>query len=373
MFMKNIISTKKHERRVLHVVDNLSVVSGVAGVVMNCICNINEPKQDVAVYDQIYPAFERTIKLQGGKIYRLPHVKNSMGQAFLRSFSQLLQERPYSIVHGHLLNSAFLYLREAKRQKIPHRIIHAHSTVSADSTMKQIRNNVLIYGVPFWANHFIACSSLAARNMFRGKSSEAVVVRNGIDGSRFRYNESVRQEVRRELNIPDHVLCIGNVARFAPQKNHLFLLDVFQAIRKKIDSAAVFIGSGPLEESIKNKARSRGIFESIHFLGPRADVDRLYQAFDVFLLPSLFEGFGIAAVEAQCAGLPCVASDRVPHEISCNGTIRFLPLGNIELWVHTILGLAGKTRVDGSADVIRAGLDIKSMGNHIKKVYDSFM
>jgi glycosyltransferase involved in cell wall biosynthesis len=209
--------------------------------------------------------------------------------------------------------------------------------------------------------------------MFHGKSDETIIIHNGIDISRFRYDEVVRHEVRKELHIPDRVLCIGNVARFVPQKNHDFFLDVFQAIHKKTDSAAVLIGSGPLEELIKNKARSKRVFEYIHFLGPRMDVDRLYQAFDVFLLPSLFEGFGIAAVEAQCAGLPCLVSNRVPREIACGNNIRFLPFDNIELWVNTILELTGKIRTDGSAGVMKAGLDIKSMGNQLKNVYASFM
>jgi glycosyltransferase involved in cell wall biosynthesis len=317
--------------------------------------------------------FEKNIKLRGGKIYHLPDIKISLGQSFYRSFSQLLWEHPYSIVHGHLLNSAFLYLGEAKRQKIPHRIIHTHNTVSGDRVLKRLRNNVLASGIPLWANHFLACSSLAARNMFHGKSNEATIIHNGIDVSRFHYNSDVRQETRKELHIPDNVLCIGNVARFTPQKNHDFLLRIFEIVHKKTDSVLVLVGSGPLEESIIKKARARGIFEFSRFLGPRVDVARLYQAFDIFLLPSIFEGFGIVAVEAQCSGLPSIVSDRVPKEITCSNNIMFLPLDNIELWVDTALKLAGKARVDGSSGVMKAGLDIVSMGTQLKNVYTSFL
>jgi glycosyltransferase EpsF len=362
----------KVEYCILHVLDHLTVSSGVAGVVVNCIRTINSFKQDVVVYGKADCELETTVEEHGGKVFKIPDIRLSCGQAFRKGFSRILHEQSYCIVHGHLINSAFLYLREAKRQNVPHRIIHAHSTVSADSTLKRIRNNILSAGIPRWANHYIACSSKAAHRMFHKQAAETTVIHNGIDVSRFRNNQEVRQNIRRELGISDDVLCIGNVARFVPQKNHAFLLDVFSLIRAKIPCMLMLAGDGPLEESIKNKAASMGLANSVQFLGARSDIEKFYQGFDLFLLPSLFEGFGLVVVEAQCAGLPCIVSDRVPREIACGSTIRYLSLGNKSLWVETIQEFAHSTRTDGSTSVTNAGFDIASMRNKLKTTYESF-
>jgi glycosyltransferase involved in cell wall biosynthesis len=280
--------------RVLHVLDHLTVSSGVARVALTCVQSVTSQRQDIAVYGAIDPELVKIVEAQGGRVFKLPPVTRSLGQPFRKAFVALLREHPYHAVHGHLLNSAFIYLREAKRQGIAHRIIHAHNTVSADRPLKRLRNDVLAMGVPRWANRYIACSALAAQRMFRAKAREALIIHNGIDVAQFRYDADTRRQVRQELGIPDDVLCVGQVGRFAPQKNHRFTLEVFRALRQRRNAVLVLAGDGPLEAAIKAQAAAQS--GSIRFLGARADINRLYQAFDVFIFPSRFEGFGIAAV-----------------------------------------------------------------------------
>jgi len=94
-----------------------------------------------------------------------------------------------------------------------------------------------------------------------------------------------------------------------------FLIDVFAEIKKKRPNAElILVGTGPLEEKVRHKVSDKGISESVHFLGNRKDMNRIYQAMDVFIFPSLFEGLGIVAIEAQAAGVPVVCSEGLPPE-----------------------------------------------------------
>jgi len=367
-----------HNGRVLHVIDHLTTASGVASVVMLCITGISQFTQDVAVYGQCDTKMEEAIIAAGGKVHKLPDITKSFGKPYRKAFSALLKDNLYTIIHGHLLNAAFIYLREAKKQGIPNRIIHAHNAVSAELLYKRIRNNILSLGVPLWANRFIAVSDAAARCAF-SKSKKALskvsIIYNGIDTNRFKYDSLVRDDVRKELGISNDVLCVGHVGRFAEQKNHSFLIDIFYYILKNKHSILLLAGDGSLVDSIKAKVKSLGISESVRFLGARHDADRIYQAFDVFLLPSLFEGFPLVAVEAQCAGLPCVISNNVTQEVKCSEHIKFLPLppGNAETWANVAIELSNFTRSDGSANVKAAKLDVTDMCGSISKIYESMV
>ena len=357
--------------RVLHVIDVLSPGSGVANVVRDLVVGIPQFKQDVAVYGQCDDEMEREITSCGGRVYQLPNVTQSFGFHFGKAFAQLIKDNSYGIVHGHLLNSAFIYLRAAKLHGVPCRIIHAHSAASSDSQLKRMRNDILSLGIPIWANNYIAVSQAAAKRAFGGKNKNISIIQNGIDVNRFCYNSKVRFEVRKELGLKDSVICVGNVARFDGLKNHSFILKVFQEMRKKADCALVLVGRGYLENDIKEMADALSLKDSVYFLGLRSDVERVYQAFDVFLLPSLHEGFGLAAVEAQCAGLGCVVSENVPMDTKCSDHIQYLPLGDAKHWADVALEMNNKTRSDGSKGVVAAKLDNIHMCGKVFEIYNS--
>ena len=355
--------------RVLHVVDHLIPASGVASVVMHLVNGVPEFTQDIAVYGECDKIIEQTVINCGGEVHPLPDVTLQLGKPFSKAYSELLQRVPYTIIHGHLMNSAFIYLREAKRVKIPGRIIHAHSALGADTFVKRVRNKVLSMGVDRWANSMVAVSNEATHHAYGKKSGRVNICENGIDVNRFKFDEVVRQQVRSELGIANDVLCVGHVGRFAGLKNHTFLLDVFRAMSVHTHCLLLLVGEGYLEDEIKGMVQVAGLEECVKFMGVKRDVERMYQAFDVFLLPSHSEGFGLAAVEAQCAGLGCVVSEYVPRVVECSKRIRFLPLGDSELWAETALELAKQDRGDGSEMVRCAGLDTESMCNKFLHIY----
>jgi len=243
---------------VLHVVDSLTAASGVARVVMCCVTGIPSIAQDVVVYDTCDRDMKQTVAAHGGNVYCIPPVTASWGRPFSRAFSQLLRCQRYTIVHGHLLNSAFLYLREAKRQGIPGRIIHAHSAASADSFIKRVRNDALAAGIVRWANRCLAVSQPAAWNAYRKRIAQAIVIYNGINPACFQYDPEARQEARKELGLPKDIFCVGNVARFVGLKNHRFLLDVFCEIRKKKKCVLALVGDGPTQKNDESKSPGAG-------------------------------------------------------------------------------------------------------------------
>jgi len=356
--------------RVLHVVDRLSPSSGVASVVMQLIQN-NNLQQDIVVYGDCDVGMEREINNRGCKIYRLPDVRILLGKKYGDEFKKLIHNQKYDIVHGHLLNSAFIYLREAKRAKIPCRIIHAHSAQLADTLIKRNRNKLLSLGLSLWANNYIATSSEASQSIFGKRKKSLTIVPCGIDVNQFKYNHEERIAARHELGIDDDVLCVGNVARFNRLKNHDFLLRVFKEILKKVNARLLLIGDGELEKTIRDKVCSEGLSNYINFLGAQKNIGKFYHAFDVFIMPSLSEGFGLAAVEAQCSGLSCILSEHIPQTVACTTQATFLPIGDANLWANTALSIQVVNRQKSYLNIENAKLDAQTMRDKIVHVYKS--
>jgi glycosyltransferase involved in cell wall biosynthesis len=171
------------------------------------------------------------------------------------------------------------------------------------------------------------------------------------------------------LNLNDHFV-VGHVGRFEEQKNHSFLLDVFSELHRQNSEAVLLLaGDGELRKAMEQKAKRLGIADAVRFLGIYANVSELYQAMDVFVLPSLFEGLGIVAIEAQCAGLPVVASDQVPSEANITQNVEYLPLQfPAQKWAIQILQKQNLGRLDMSAKIREAGYDITAEAVRVEKL-----
>ena len=141
-------------------------------------------------------------------------------------------------------------------------------------------------------------------------------------------------------------LAVGHVGRFMAQKNHTFLLDAFAEVAaRRPDAVLLLVGAGELRSFVECRAAERGLAGRVRFLGQRDDVERLYQAFDAFALPSLYEGLGLVGVEAQRAGLPCLLSDAITREVDVTGTVRFLPIDEPSAWADALCALRAGERV----------------------------
>ena len=199
------------------------------------------------------------------------------------------------------------------------------------------------------------------------------MLHNAIDVDKFRYDEKTRKEVRKEWNIKDSTLVIGHIGRFCEQKNHSFLIDIFEEIQKQEqDSILLLVGQGPKREEIQEKVIKLKLQEKVIFLGQRKDINNLYQAFDVFAFPSLYEGLGMVLIEAQCSNLYCITSTEVPKITKINENVNYFELSKpAKEWADQIIRCSKnlKERAEFNKEIQTLGYDIKREEKILTKKY----
>lgn len=323
--------------RVLHVLQRMEA-AGVQTLLMNMYRKIDRTKVqfDFLVHYTAPQFFDEEIESLGGRIYRLSVREDYNFIKYYRELNCFFKGHPeYKVVHGHMHTLGAIYLHVAKRYSIPVRIAHSHTNATQNDSKKIIKtlmNHIYSHD----ATTLFACSSAAGKYMFGNRDFQ--VINNAIDTRCFLFDEKNRQKKRIELGIENNFV-VGCVGRFELQKNQKFSIEIFEELLKKIPSAVLLlIGSGSMEAEIKEMVSLKRISTAIKFLGNRRDVAELYQAMDVFLFPSLFEGLGIVGVEAQAAGTPTVCTDTLPEEINVTPLIHRISLSNKpEAWVEKII------------------------------------
>ena len=203
------------------------------------------------------------------------------------------------------------------------------------------------------------------------------MIHNALHMEKFRFCEAVREEVRKELELEGKFV-VGHVGRFEEQKNHLFLLEIFKEVAKMREEAVLLlIGDGELKNAVQEKAKEYGLEEKVRFLGIRQDVDRLWKAMDVFVLPSLFEGLPIVALEAQASGVYSIMADTITKEVKLTDRVEFLSLEEEkEKWRDAILSAEKSAQKETYNAVIKkqfceAGYDIESAAQTLLTYYES--
>lgn len=356
--------------RILQVVPNMQA-GGLESFIMNIYRHIDRSKVqfDFLMHYQKQCFFDEEIERLGGKIYRLSVREDNRVFKYIRDLNLFFREHPeYRVVHGHMPSLSMFYLGAAKRHGVKVRIIHSHSD-SFDWTLKGIIKNILIKTAKYYANVYLSCSESAGRYLYGNRPF--IVVNNAINLQNFQFSPDVRAETRKNLGISNR-LVIGHVGRFTIEKNQTFLVEIFSEIHKtNPNSVLLLIGDGPLRMRVEEKVERLGLQNDVMFLGTRRDVNRLYQAMDVFVLPSLFEGLPVVGVEAQTAGLPCVFSDAVTKEAKMTNLVAFEPLTHsAKEWADRILSQsAPKERKDNSGDIIKAGYDIGTVAKKMEDFY----
>ena len=352
--------------RVLHIVGRLGY-AGLEAVVMNYYRHIDTEKVqfDFVVGMQEKERYDDEILARGGRIYRLPP-RARKPFSYMRALRKIIRENQYKIIHIHQ-NSASMTIEAftAKCCGVKTVIGHSHNT----------RCDVLWQHYCFrpFVNLFLtdrfACSEEAGRWVY-GKRDDVRVIHNAVDTSRFRFDGSIREAYRKQLGIENNFV-IGFVGRLQPQKNPLFLPEIFAEIYKKDKTAVLLlVGDGEMEEKVKKRAEELGVLPAIRFLGRRDDVPQLMMAMDVFLLPSLFEGLPVVLTEAMATGLPCVVSDRVPCPNVTGRKGIVLPLETkAELWADALLRIEPMPRDTVCEAVRENGYDIETEAERLQNFY----
>lgn len=360
-------------KRILHVFGKLDR-GGAETMIMNLYRKIdrNNLQFDFVVHTEEVGDYESEILKYGGAIYRVPSYRGNNHFQYVQAWKQLLDEHPeFEIVHGHVRSTAAIYLYMAKhRGKIT--ISHSHSTTSGNGFSAQIKN-ILQLPIRYIADYMVAPSEAAAIWLF-GKNvvnkSNFFVLKNSIDAKLYTYNESTRLRIREQLNI-ENKFVIGHVGRFHQLKNHEFLIDIFYEILKKNkDSVLMLIGDGELYSIIKNKVSLLGIKDQVLFLGKKENVYDYYQAMDMFVFPSYYEGLGLVVIEAQAAGLKSIVSSRIPKEAYLSELVVPLSLDlSVESWSEAILNNKDYLRLNTFKNIEEQDYDIDSNVDFIQTFY----
>ncbi len=359
--------------RILHV---LSIMDrgGAETFVMNIYRKTRRDiiQFDFVVHSSSLGAFDAEIHRLGGKIYSCPAFKGINYIQYTKWWNRFLDEHTeYRVIHSHIRSTASLILGISKL-KSRYSISHSHS-ISNGKNFSSIVKYLLQLPIRFIADSMIACSDEAGKWLFGKsavKSSKFQVWKNGIDVQMFRYSEERRKLTRILLGLCDNFV-VGHVGRFSKEKNHKFLLEVFKAYHDtNPKSLLLLVGDGSLIGKTKMLANELGISGCVHFLGVRKDIPALLDAMDCFLFPSLFEGLGISAIEAQTSGLPCLISDRVPQSVKISENTKFISIRKgTKLWVECLGSLLTTERQRAYESTIGHGYDIIKIVQNAEKFY----
>jgi glycosyltransferase involved in cell wall biosynthesis len=362
--------------RILHVLGGLNR-GGAETMVMNLYRFIDKSKIqfDFIVHTTDKCDYDDEIHELGGKIYHIPRYTGKNHYLYKKVWRNFFQKHPeYQIIHGHMRSTASIYLRIAKQYGLT-TIAHSHST-SSGTGFSAIVKNLLQYPIRYIADYLFACSYNAGMWLFGKKACQKdnfFIVNNAIDTKKFIYDKNKREKKRKEFRIEDKFV-VGHVGRFHTSKNHQFIVDIFKEVHdRNSNTVLVLVGDGELRQSIENKVQELGLENSVIFTGVRSDIPEIFQAFDVFVLPSLYEGLGMVAIEAQATGLPCIVADTIPKEAFVTDLIHVLSLKESKNhWVNKILELAessNKKRINTYEQIKLRGYDIKETSEWLEKFY----
>ncbi len=370
------------EKRILHVVGAFKK-GGTEAFILGYMKLLRSKgiTTDVYSFGEIDKTQEEKIKLHGGAVYKgtAPSKKNYLKAYF--DFKKFLRKHNnYLVVHGDANFDSALYLRLAKDYLIEHRISHAHDTLTGIKFSK-IEKLIMVIkrlSLKISATDLVACSYEAGQDIFGQTTFDEYgkVIRNLVDSERFLNVDTQDAEALKKIfKIPNDAFLIGNISRFEEKKNQAFIVDVFSKIAKVKENAILVLGGpdGGIEEEIKIKVKELGLDNKVRFIGLRSDVPLWLKIFDLYLFPSKFEGFGIVVLENQIAGLPTIASDRVPRLADLNlGLVDFLPLNDINRWVKRSLTM--QKPVISQKDIIFAlknnGFELEENLKHLLELYN---
>ena len=348
---------------------------GAETMVMNYYRHIDRSKVqfDFMVHRQARGAYDDEIESLGGKIYRMPAIRPWTAAQYRKTIRAFYAQHPeYRIIHSHMSELGYYDFIEAERAKVPVRICHAHNRPYGLDLKSPVRWYYKTMMMPH-ITHMFMCGEESGEWLFGKKNKDSFIqLNNAIDAKQYQYNDETRQHIRNQLGLSDE-LVIGHIGRFNPQKNHPFIIDIFAAVQKQYpNSVLLLIGDDSCEngDDIHRKVKSLGLDNHVKFLGVRSDVPDLLQAMDVFLFPSLFEGFGIAALEAQAAGLPAIVSERIPPECYLTNFLQTCHLNDsLETWTKRIIKSTLISRRDTYSEIAAAGFDITENANWLQNFY----
>lgn len=356
--------------KVLHILESMNC-GGIETFLINIYRNINREKIqfDFLTLNDDKFFYEDEVRKLGGNIYRYEQKSTKFVSHTFNIIKTLKTKGPYQVVHVHYTNFNGFALFLAWLYGIKIRISHAHIiNKKSGKIFKDIYNFFFNKMIPVFATNKFACSQEAGIMLYK-KSNNFQTMNNGINLDKFCYSSSIRQSVRKSLSI-ENSFVVTHIGRLEKEKNHNFILDVFyEIVKKEPQSILLIIGCGSLQKELEKKTIALGLTNKVKFLGVIQNTYEILQAADVFLFPSTYEALGIAAIEAQAAGLPCLLAESIPKEAFI---INAYPLAlNLAptVWAEKALSFKSIDRQDTSFYLKQSGFDINDTVHILEEVY----
>lgn len=356
--------------RILHVLGKLNR-GGAETMVMNLYRKIDREKIqfDFIIHtDEMCEYTEEILKL-GGRIFSVPRYTFFNHFTYKKAWMNFFDNhKEYKIIHGHVRSTAAIYLRVAKKNGLT-TIAHSHS-ISSGKGISAIIKNILQYKIRYISDYFMGCSKKANEWLFGKKianSDKCIVLKNGIETEKFFFNTKVREDIRERLELANENIVIGHIGRFSPEKNHKLIIKIFSKLYNNNNNyKLILIGNGEEKEKIINKCKKKNILNNVIFLESISNVYDYLQAMDIFIMPSKYEGLGMALIEAQVSGLKCFASNKIPIEARITNNVKFLNL-NLNKWVKSIENCDVKRKNELNSDIKE--YDINNVTKGLQQFY----
>ena len=324
------------------------------------------PEERKDLYDQV--------EQMGGRIFCCPKYTGKNHFAYCKWWNDFFEEHPeYHIIHGHVRSTAVIYLRIAKEHGLV-TIAHSHSTSNGKGVSAVVKD-VMQLPIRHTADYLFACSDKAGEWLYGKKATRMPnyqMIPNGVELDKFAFDEEKRCKMRRGLGITENTFVLGHVGRITAPKNHAFLVELFAEYHtSNPNSKLLLVGDGELLENVKQQVERLGIREAVIATGNRANTQDYYQAMDVFVFPSLWEGLPVSVVEAQASGLKCLLSDVITRDVSLTDQVIYLRLKDRDQWLENIK----KAQAEGRAGLTKENreklikFDSKAVAEILQKFY----
>lgn len=370
---------KTEKIRILQSMDSIGV-GGTEVFVMNLYRSIDRSRFDIdfVVYDANKTDYLEEVLDKGDKVFRFHQRYKNRFLNYLdqkRFVTQVLDKYKYDLIHCN--GNSFLGILRAAipaKQKGIHIITHSHNTGEKhDGVLNKIALEYLRRRISSLCELGYSCSVPAGKHIYTDcfiQSSQYKIIDNGINPDQYRYNDEFRNKTRAEFKVSDDCFLIGHVGRFEYPKNQMYLFDVFnETLQLMPEARLMLVGDGIQRKEFEEKVHKLGIEDRVYMPGLRRDVNELYSGFDLFVLPSIHEGFPFVLVEAQMNGLKCIVTDNIDKGVDISGGVKFLSVGaNPAYWSEEIVNTKGRL-FDEQIQKVVSRYDIKRIVGEITKDY----
>lgn len=358
--------------KVLHCLGCLNI-GGAETLLMNIYKAIDHKtfKFDFLVFNSNPGYYDEEVRKMGGEIFKLPSINNCGLMNYLNNLINFFNNNKPDIVHSHMDWQGGFIAYAAHRAGVKKIIIHSHANQSMyENNYKYkllIRLNKIL--INKFGTNYLACSEIAGNSLFTKKDYE--ILFNGVDIDKIshpKYNEVEMLKTKLGLNADDIVL--GSVGSLSANKNQSFLIKILSKMNNK-KYKLILVGDGKERINLENLVKQLNLENQVIFIGKSNKVSEFLKVFDIFLFPSKLEGLGIAAMEAQISGLPCILSKNVPKEVNLNlNDVYFLQLV-YEDWIQLLLNHRFKKKEIDIRSLKSSKYDINETAKHLEKIYEN--